>query len=99
MDYIEQHTEISKIEFDKIKTLVIDSFQMFFKEGRSFNYAVNNTQTLINETFSQKSELTKYIKKDNYHIYQRYVYAFNNYGNKINYSEKCCKSSAKSGLI
>lgn len=81
MEFLENHNEITKIEFDKIKILVTDSFQSLYNEGRKFNYALDSTRSLINENFSQTSELTKFIKTDNYKIYQKYVYTINTFGN------------------
>jgi hypothetical protein len=89
MEFLENHSVITKIEFDKIKLLVIDSFQSFYYEEREFRYVIDNTGRLINEKFSVTSELKKFITIESYDIYQKYINAFSNYSNKMIYNEKC----------
>jgi hypothetical protein len=89
MEFLDNHSVITKIEFDKIKLLVIDSFQSFYYEEREFRYVIDNTGRLINEKFSVTSELKKFITIDSYDIYQMYINAFSNYSNKMIYNEKC----------
>lgn len=89
MEFLNNHSEITKKEFEKIKKFSIDSFQNFHIEKRKFNYALENTRTFINETFSATSELKKFITIDSYSIYEKYLFFLKDYDDNITYNEKC----------
>jgi hypothetical protein len=89
MEFLDNHTEISKKEFNTIKQFVIDNFKSLYDDKRGANFAIDNVVKKVSDKFIFDSDLTNIFSNDSYIIHDKFVLSLERYDDKIDYEEKC----------